>query len=93
MVIELGGGIELRGFDNIDGGELVVVKKIVGQYARELNDNVDAYEALLVERSGEDEETVRATVNGSTTCSASHANLFIALDTALQSVVDDVIAQ
>ena len=44
--MELGGSITLSGFKNIHKAELVVVKKIVGSYARKFADNLDGYESL-----------------------------------------------
>ena len=40
-VLELGGSIQLSGFSGIDGGQMVVVKKIVGNYAKRLSDGKD----------------------------------------------------
>jgi hypothetical protein len=34
--MQLGGNIELSGFNTLKGGEMVVVKKIVGNYARRM---------------------------------------------------------
>ena len=41
--IKLGGSIELSGFSNLDGGQMIVLKKIVGNYARKMEEK---YEAL-----------------------------------------------
>ena len=45
-MIELGGHIELEGFDDIDPGKLVVIKKIVGSYARQMTDSNEDFEKL-----------------------------------------------
>lgn len=34
--IKLGGNIELSGFNSLNGGEMIVVKKIVGNYVRRM---------------------------------------------------------
>jgi len=39
--LALGGNIELTGFNQIDPGAMVVVKKIVGNYSRKFSDKVD----------------------------------------------------
>ncbi len=45
-MIELGGNITLVGFKEIEPAELIVVKKIVGGYARKLSDTVENFESL-----------------------------------------------
>jgi hypothetical protein len=35
----LGGNIELSGFRELDGGSMIVLKKIIGNYARKFSDN------------------------------------------------------
>jgi hypothetical protein len=35
----LGGNIELSGFRELDGGSMIVLKKIIGNYARRFSDN------------------------------------------------------
>ena len=37
-VLQLGGNIELTGFGGLNASEMIVVKKIVGNYARRLED-------------------------------------------------------
>ena len=42
--IQLGGNIKLSGFTNLEGGEMVIIKKIVGNHVKrisELRDKVD----------------------------------------------------
>ncbi|AJF62023.1 TPA: hypothetical protein HA239_00525 [Candidatus Woesearchaeota archaeon] len=45
-MIELGGNIELVGFKEIETQELIVLKKIIGSYARKFSDNIKDYEKL-----------------------------------------------
>ncbi|MEK6917178.1 MAG: hypothetical protein AABW92_05540 [Nanoarchaeota archaeon] len=47
-MIELGGNIELVGFNDIEIQELIVLKKIIGSYARKFSDNVKDYEKLTI---------------------------------------------
>ena len=47
-VLQLGGNIELSGFSNLDGGRMIVLKKIVGQYARRMTDKANNFEKLVV---------------------------------------------
>ena len=46
--IELGGSISLVGFGSLEPVELVVVKKIVGNFVKKLNEKSD-YESLVME--------------------------------------------
>ncbi|MBW2970658.1 hypothetical protein KY320_00695 [Candidatus Woesearchaeota archaeon] len=45
-VMALGGNIELSGFSKLDRGELIVLKKIVGSYARKFQDSGSGFEKL-----------------------------------------------
>ena len=45
-MIELGGNIELVGFKDLDSGELIILKKIIGNYARKFSDGIEGYETL-----------------------------------------------
>ena len=47
-MIELGGNIELVGFRDLDSSELVILKKIIGSFARKFSDNVEGYEKLTL---------------------------------------------
>ena len=47
--MELGGNIELLGFDELDSSELIVLKKIIGNYARKFSDYLkEDYQSLSV---------------------------------------------
>ncbi len=46
--IELGGNIELVGFKELEPAKLIVVKKIVGNYARRMSDSSKGFEKLTV---------------------------------------------
>ena len=46
--MKLGGGIELNGFSGIEKAHLVVVKKIVGNYAKEMSEKAKKFEKLLI---------------------------------------------
>jgi len=47
-MIELGGNITLTGFKDADHAELIVVKKVVGRYARKMSDSLEEFENLSV---------------------------------------------
>jgi len=94
--MELGGNIVLTGFADRDFTELIVVKKIVGQYSRKLSDATPDFGKLHV--------SVKNVHGGSTieiSCTAevnNHKfssqveghNLFVVLDEALKKVSEQV---
>jgi ribosome-associated translation inhibitor RaiA len=47
-MIELGGNIELVGFKDLDSAELIILKKIIGNYARKFSDGIKGYERLSI---------------------------------------------
>jgi ribosome-associated translation inhibitor RaiA len=90
--IELGGNISLSGFSSEDFTELIVVKKIVGQYARKLTDISECTHLAVHRRpihSSEVEIAVHADVNGSRlSADSTQHNLFVALDDALKKILE-----
>ncbi|MFC1648393.1 hypothetical protein ACFL1B_02930 [Nanoarchaeota archaeon] len=95
MDIELGGAITLKGFGELSGGELIVVKKLVGRYARKLSESSKDYEGLTVTMKpvhktpkGQKFE-IHASMIASgkkITSEVTDVNIFVALDSALQKV-------
>jgi ribosome-associated translation inhibitor RaiA len=48
-MMELGGNIELVGFNDLDSSELVILKKVIGNYARKFSDYLkEDYEKLTI---------------------------------------------
>ncbi|MBN1645175.1 hypothetical protein JW851_04035 [Candidatus Woesearchaeota archaeon] len=45
---QLGGNIELAGFRELDGGSMIILKKIIGNYARKFSDRLENMEKLAV---------------------------------------------
>jgi len=91
-MIELGGNITLDGFTGRDYAELIVVKKIVGRYARQLSDAHSGFENLTISlktaQPGKYGLSASCIINGKEAqelCTAQ--NLFIALDSALKGLV------
>ena len=89
-MIELGGNITLDGFADRDYSELIVVKKIVGRYARQLSDAHKGFESLKVTLSvdaGAHTLLAECKVGGaSKSFTGTAPNLFVALDTALKGL-------
>ncbi len=93
--IELGGNIELSGFRDMDGASMIVLKKIIGNYARKFSDSCENFERLSVvmkkvherEKSEKYEIHVRLLDNGDSHASeVTDFNLFFAIDSALKKV-------
>jgi hypothetical protein len=94
--LELGGNISLSGFSDRDFTELIVIKKMVGQYARKMSDSLPGFSHLGLtlkdihhsEGHGKVELIVKATVGGSEYASeVTGHNLFVVLDEALKKVL------
>ncbi|MCM2325143.1 MAG: hypothetical protein NDI94_01650 [Candidatus Woesearchaeota archaeon] len=96
MMMELGGNIELNGFKEIEGSEMIILKKIIGNFARKFSDHVEGYEKLslhLKKSEGKNRFEVQAKlminqkpVNGETT----ETNLFVAVSEALKKVENQI---
>ncbi len=92
-MIELGGNIKLEGFHDLEPAMLIVIKKIVGNYAKKINEQAYAFQelSLLLEKKQEqclitaqlraEQKQLRA--------EGVNTNLFFALDGALSKVLKD----
>lgn len=93
-MIQLGGNIGLEGFEAVEPGKLVVVKKVVGRYARQISDSSKGFEKLNVSLAKKgDSFDLKATVviSGSETSKETNdKNLFYGLDNALSQLIDAI---
>lgn len=98
-ILNLGGHIELSGFSGLDGGSMVILKKIVGNYARKFSAGSSGFEKLSLKMGSADgvgsqgRFTVEGTVinNGKAySSSLADCNLFIVLDRVLKSIESDM---
>ena len=94
-ILSLGGNIELTGFGSFEGAEMVVVKKIVGNYARRFSGLCQNFEKLhIVAKAAKEREKselfeVSATVldNGKKfDGSGTGRNLYFVLGEALKRI-------
>lgn len=87
-MLELGGGIKLEGFETIEPSLLIVVKKVVGNYAKKMSEQVVNFKEILVTVS--DQYKIEATMIAESEFSsnATSSNLFFALDKALGEVLN-----
>ncbi len=82
--LRLGGNIELFGIESIDGASMIVLKKIIGTYARKFSEKgLDRLSVYF----GDKEIKIEAVSQGNTVMSAAaHPNLFFGVDNALKDI-------
>lgn len=80
--IQLGGNINLTGFSEVEPIKLIVVKKMVGRYAKELSDRqeLQSLDISLELKSGRFKVSTRIVGDQTQECEAEDSNLFVALD-------------
>lgn len=81
-MIKLGGNIKLDGFDEIEPGQLVVVKKIVGNFAKKVADK-GGFDSFEVQKSENNIKVKIVKAEKVQEADASEANLFFSLSKAL----------
>ena len=98
-IFQLGGNIELSGFNNLDHGILIVIKKMVGSYARKMSDISSNFEKLIItmklvherEKSEKYELHAKLMDNGkAVTSSTTDRNPFVAVDAALKKIISEI---
>lgn len=96
---KLGGNIELTGFRNIDSSSIIVIKKIIGNYAKRIAELTKKLEKLHItlkpvhEREKSEKYEVHAKVidNGKVYSSEiTDRNLFVAVDSALKKIINEL---
>ena len=86
----LGGNIELIGFRNLDGGSMIVLKKIIGNYARKFSDKLNGINKLSL-RMNQDAGKFALScelIAGEKSYSSEHSdqNLFFVIDSVLKKI-------
>lgn len=101
IMIELGGNIKLVGFRDLEPAKLIVVKKVVGNYARKFAEQIVSFEELLVDLKELKDEADNLTyavigqiiVDGKEiTSEVMHGNLFFGIDQTLSQLFSHVSA-
>jgi hypothetical protein len=88
--MDLGEHITLTGFVESEPGELLVAKKLIGNHARALAQNVQGFSRLALSVSYGREIHVEGTLEAAgdvRRVSAEHANVFFALDACLKKLI------
>ena len=97
--MQLGGNIELSGFRDIDSASMVVLKKIIGNYARRMSDISNKFESLKVtmkpvhetEKSEKYEIHAQLMTAGKPIVSeVVERNLFVAVDSVLKKIENEI---
>lgn len=84
-MIKLGGNIKLDGFDNIEHAKLVVIKKMVGTFVKELEPGNSV--SLSLNLNGNFNVNAELVMNNITkTSSKTEKNLFFAVNEALKDL-------
>lgn len=82
--VRLGGNIELYGVDAIDHATMIVLKKIIGTYARKFSEK--GLEKLAISFA-HPEIRIEAVAQGNTVnAQATHSNVFFGVDFALKEI-------
>ena len=97
--VELGGNISLSGFSVLDNSHLVIIKKIVGNYAKKFSETCEKFENLHLnlkpvhetEKSAQYQINVKLMVGGKPMVSeVVDRNVFAGVDSALKKVENSV---
>lgn len=86
-MIPLGSKIELEGFEGIEPAQQVVVRKMVGTLAKQLEETKGAYEKLALTKSGNTISITAKYTDHILEGSAEHENLFFALSNAFRQIL------
>ncbi|MBS3117593.1 hypothetical protein J4430_01810 [Candidatus Woesearchaeota archaeon] len=99
-MIELGGNIRLAGFKDLEPAKLVVVKKVVGNYAKKLEGRTGGFSELSLhlkevhktEKSSKFEVQGKLIVEGKQPMAAEVVdyNLFFAIDKVLARILNEL---
>ena len=89
--IELGGNITLAGFKDLESQKLIVIKKIVGNFVKKVQEHNKDFNNLTVDlkkiHSSESEISAKITINNQTyNAEVTDFNLFFALNKAFQKI-------
>ena len=93
--ITLGGNIELSGFSNLDGGQIIVLKKIIGNYVNRIGTITSNFEKLNMTmksvHGNQFELHAKVLDNGKPiTASLTDRNLFVGIDSVLKKIINEV---
>jgi len=97
--LELGGNIELKGFGSMDKSSMVIVKKIIGNYAKKFSEKDKDFSKVTLDLKGvhEHENSSKYEIHGKLVTGGKTANaeviernLFSAIDAVLKKLEHEV---
>lgn len=97
--MQLGGNIELSGFSDLERGSIVILKKIVGNYARRFSEQCASFEklSLTMKNVHETEGSKKFEVHGMVidkgktyTSEITDRNLFVVVDSVLKKIGNEI---
>lgn len=90
--MELGGNIFLENFEQIESGKLIVVKKVVGNYTKNISEKAKGFKKIIIGlgKSEGYEINVKLEADEIVEDSLKDKNLFFALDGALAKVLSRI---
>ncbi len=95
--IVLGGNIELVGFKDVDGGSMVILKKMIGNHVRKMTESAEGFEKLIVTMKKVGSGNHKFEVNAKMldkgkpyNSEVTDFNLFFTVDKALSSIQKQV---
>ncbi|MFC1768727.1 hypothetical protein ACFLZX_03090 [Nanoarchaeota archaeon] len=90
---ELGGNIILTGFSDFDGGTMIILKKIIGNYAKDFSEQINDFEKLHLKLNQEEQnylvEAIVTCSGSEKTTNSSQPNIFMGVDNALKEILKD----
>jgi hypothetical protein len=91
-MLELGGGIFLDNFEEIEPGKLIIVKKIVGNYTKNISEKLNGFKKIMVSLEGENTYKIKIEIEASEkfVAQGEKENLFFALDEALSGINNQI---
>ena len=92
--LSLGGNIQLNGFQNVEKAKMIVLKKLIGNYVRQIQEKKSDYEKIKITlEEGENNAKIMVdlTAGGNQINSESQQkNVFIAIDESLKKILEGI---
>jgi len=96
--LQLGGNIALTGFAELEPANMIVLKKIVGTYARKMSDSLSDFQNLALtmklvharQKSEKYELHAKLVADKTYAAEITDRNLFFALDSVLKKVMKSI---
>ena len=94
--IQLGGNIELRGFSEFSGGDMIIIKKIVGNHVKRISEIAEKFESIKIslktiheiEDSKKFEIKVLLLADGNHAAEVTERNIYVGIDKILKKVTN-----